>query len=106
MTAMAHVTPTLGEFIELAKQGNVIPVFAEFIADGETPVSASKKLDRGGFSFPFQSTRKKALSGRFSVRGVDPFLRLQNLWRGIPITPGHTNARTRTTPPPTRPRPK
>src|SRR5918996_1412828 len=32
MTAMAQVTPTLNEFVELAKHGNVIPVFAEFIA--------------------------------------------------------------------------
>jgi len=51
MIATAQVTPTLGEFVELAKQGNVIPVFAEFIADGETPVSAFKKLDGGGYSF-------------------------------------------------------
>jgi len=53
MTAMAHITPTLGEFIELSKQGNVIPVLAECIADGKTPVSAFKKLDRGGYSFLF-----------------------------------------------------
>jgi Anthranilate/para-aminobenzoate synthases component I len=71
MTAMAQVTPTLGEFIELAKQGNVIPVFAEFIADGETPVSAFKKLDRGGYSFLFESTEKNDVSGRFSFVGVD-----------------------------------
>jgi len=30
--------PPLDEFAELAKHGNVIPIFAEFIADGETPV--------------------------------------------------------------------
>ena len=41
-----HLTPTLDEFAELAKHGNVIPVFAEFIADNETPVSAFKKLDQ------------------------------------------------------------
>ena len=48
MIDTAQVTPSLGEFIELAKRGNVIPVFAEYIADGETPVSAFKKLDCGG----------------------------------------------------------
>ena len=67
----AQVTPNLGEFIELAKQGNVIPVFAEFIADGETPVSAFKKLDRGGYSFLFESTEKNDVSGRFSFVGVE-----------------------------------
>ena len=78
MTAMAQVTPTLGEFVELAKQGNVIPVFAEFIADGETPVSAFKKLDRGGYSFLFESTEKNDVSGRFSFVGVDPRVVLQS----------------------------
>src|SRR5438067_10054622 len=72
-----QVTPTLGEFIELAKQGNVIPVFAEFIADGETPVSAFKKVDRGGYSFLFESTEKNDVSGRFSFVGVDARVVLQ-----------------------------
>ena len=78
MTAMAQVTPTLGEFIEVAEQGNVIPVFAEFIADGETPVSAFKKLDRGGYSFLFESTEKNDVSGRFSFVGVDARVILQS----------------------------
>jgi anthranilate synthase component 1 len=78
MTATAQVTPTLGEFIELAKQGNVIPVFAEFVADGETPVSAFKKLDCGGYSFLFESTEKNDVSGRFSFIGVDPRVVMQS----------------------------
>src|SRR6476619_6264170 len=85
MTAMAHITPTLGEFIELAKQGNVIPVFAEFIADGETPVSAFKKLDRGGYSFLFESTEKNDVSGRFSFVGVDARVVLQSYGREVRI---------------------
>ena len=67
-----QLTPTLDEFVELAKRGNVIPVFAEFVADGETPVSAFKKLDRGGYSFLFESTEKNDVSGRFSFVGTDP----------------------------------
>ena len=85
MTAMAQVTPTLSEFIELAKQGNVIPVFAEFIADGETPVSAFKKLDRGGYSFLFESTEKNDVSGRFSFVGVDARVVLQSYGREVRI---------------------
>src|SRR5437773_6277029 len=80
-----QVTPTLGEFIELAKQGNVIPVFAEFIADGETPVSAFKKLDRGGYSFLFESTEKNDVSGRFSFVGVDARVVLQSYGREVRI---------------------
>jgi anthranilate synthase component 1 len=86
MTAMAQVTPTAGEFAELAKKGNVIPVFAEFIADGETPVSAFKKLDCGGYSFLFESTEKNDVSGRFSFVGVDPRAVLQSYGREIRIT--------------------
>ena len=86
MTATAQVTPTLGEFVELAKQGDVIPVFAEFIADGETPVSAFKKLDSGGYSFLFESTEKNDVSGRFSFIGVDPRVVMQSHGREVRIT--------------------
>jgi len=67
-----HLTPTPDEFAELAKHGNVIPVFAELIADNETPVSTFKKLDHGGNSFLFESTEKNDVSGRFSFVGIDP----------------------------------
>jgi anthranilate synthase component 1 len=69
-----QLTPTLDEFVELAKCGNVIPIFAEFIADNETPVSAFKKLDhpQAGYSFLFESTEKNDVSGRFSFLGIDP----------------------------------
>src|SRR3982750_3832715 len=81
----AQVTPTLGEFIELAKEGNVIPVFADFIADGETPVSAFRKLDRGGYSFLFESTEKNDVSGRFSFVGVEPRVLLRSHGRELRI---------------------
>src|SRR3954451_14088535 len=85
MTPTAQVTPTLGEFIELAEKGNVIPVCADFIAVGETPVSAFKKLDRGGYSFLFESTEKNDVSGRFSFVGVDPRVVLQSYGREVRI---------------------
>jgi len=67
-----QLTPTLDEFVELAKCGNVVPIFAEFIADNETPVSAFKKLDSGDYSFLFESTEKNDESGRFSFVGIKP----------------------------------
>ena len=93
MTALAQVTPTLGEFVELAKQGNVIPVFAEFTADGETPVSAFKKLDRGGYSFLFESTEKNDVSGRFSFIGVEPRVVMQSHGREVRIIDGEKEHR-------------
>src|SRR5947199_10527951 len=67
-----QLTPTLDEFSQLADRANVIPLFPEFVADSETPVSAFKNLDRGGYSFVFVSTEKNDVSVRFSVVGVEP----------------------------------
>src|SRR5262249_16925444 len=80
-----QVTPTPDEFVELTKHGNVIPVFSEFIADGETPVSAFKKLDCGGYSFLFESTEKNDVSGRFSFVGMDPCVVLKSHGREVRI---------------------
>src|SRR6266487_6702225 len=80
-----QLTPTLDEFSGLAKRGNVIPVFAEFVADGETPVSAVKKLDRGGYSFLFESTEKNDVSGRFSFVGTEPRVVVQSYGHEVRI---------------------
>ncbi|MGE5213743.1 MAG: anthranilate synthase component I [Nitrospirota bacterium] len=91
------ITPTLGEFVELAKQGNIIPVFAEFIADGETPVSAFKKLDCGGYSFLFESTEKNDVSGRFSFIGIDPRVVMQSHGRAVRVIEGEKERRLQIT---------
>src|SRR6266700_881984 len=79
----AQVTPSLDEFLALAKHGNVIPVFAELVGDCETPVSAFKKFSRCAYSFLFESTEKNDVSGRFSFVGFEPRIIIQSLWRGI-----------------------
>jgi anthranilate synthase component 1 len=79
----AQLTPTLDEFSQLAERGNVIPLFAEFIADGETPVSAFKKLDNSGYSFLFESTEKNDVLGRFSFVGIEPRVVIQSYGREI-----------------------
>src|SRR5215213_6621996 len=67
-----HFTPMLRNFRELAKRGNLIPVFAELIADAETPVSAFHKLDQGkGYAFLFESVEKHDQAGRYSFVGVN-----------------------------------
>src|SRR5438093_1026533 len=79
------ITPSLNEFLQLAKQGNVIPVFAEFVGDCETPVSAFRKFSRPGFSFLFESTEKNDVSGRFSFVGFDPRIIIKSYGREIQI---------------------
>src|SRR5947207_5265240 len=68
------VVPSLERFLELARQGNVIPVFVDFVADAETPASAFQKLDDGGYSFLFESAEQTEQSGRYSFLGFDPRL--------------------------------
>src|SRR6266567_6382533 len=80
-----QLTPTLDEFSGLAKRGNVIPVFAEFVADGETPVSAIRKLDRGNYSFLFESTENNDVSGRFSFVGTEPRVVIQSYGHEVRI---------------------
>src|SRR6266498_1706376 len=79
------ITPSLHEFLHLAKQGNVIPVFAEFVGDCETPVSAFKKFSPYPYSFLFESTEKNDVSGRFSFVGFDPRLVIESCGREIRI---------------------
>src|SRR5437660_11377687 len=81
----AQLTPSADEFSQLVKRGNVIPLFAEFIADGETPVSAFKKLGNPGYSFLFESTEKNDVSGRFSFVGVEPRVIIQSYGREIQV---------------------
>ena len=68
----APLKPSLDEFLRLAARANVVPVFVEFVADAETPVSAFKKLSSSGHRFLFESTEKNDVSGRFSFVGAEP----------------------------------
>ena len=79
------MTPSLDEFLQLAKQGNVIPVFAEFVGDCETPISAFKKFNHCAYGFLFESTEKNDVSGRFSFVGFDPRLVIESYGREIRI---------------------
>src|SRR5205814_4567125 len=79
------ITPSPDEFLHLAKQGNVIPVFAEFVGDCETTVSAFKKFSHHAYSFLFESTEKNDVSGRFSFVGFNPRMVIQSYGREIRI---------------------
>ena len=93
----AQITPSMDEFCQLGRHGNVVPVFAEFIADNETPVSAFKKLDGGGYGFLFESTEKNDESGRFSFVGIDPRIVIKTHGHQLQIFELGVERRTETT---------
>jgi anthranilate synthase component 1 len=92
-----QLTPSLDEFLKLAQQGNVIPVFAEFVGDCETPISAFKKFNHCPYSFLFESTEKNDVSGRFSFVGFDPRLVIESYGREIRIVRNGIEERFSTT---------
>jgi anthranilate synthase component 1 len=75
-------------FRELARQGNLIPVYREIIADMETPVSAFQKIDTGDHSFLFESVEKGNKFARYSFLGASPHLIFQAHGKNITLREG------------------
>ena len=65
-------TPTKAEFLKLAQQGNLIPVYREILADTETPVTAYQKIRKRGPSFLLESVEGGEHIGRYSFLGANP----------------------------------
>src|SRR6185436_1047187 len=64
--------PEFDEFCARARDGNLIPVYREILADLDTPVSAFLKIDDGGDAFLLESVEGMQKIGRYSVLGVAP----------------------------------
>ena len=67
-----NIHPTKEAFAALAAQGNVIPVYADLMADFETPVSAYAKLKNAGPSYLFESVEGGENLARYSFIGCRP----------------------------------
>jgi anthranilate synthase component I len=65
-------SPTLESFLNLAQQGNLIPVARRILADFETPLSAYHKIRGQGESFLFESVEGGEHLGRYSFVGCNP----------------------------------
>jgi len=66
--------PDFETFCNLAKEANFIPVYKEFLADVETPVTAYLKLKDKGYSFLLESAEGGEKWGRYSFIGCTPIL--------------------------------
>ncbi|MFZ5945637.1 MAG: anthranilate synthase component I [Bacillota bacterium] len=62
------------KFIKLAQQANLIPVFQEYSAALETPLSVFLKLNKGSYTFILESVEKGTQVGRYSFVGFKPSL--------------------------------
>src|SRR3954452_5379625 len=65
-------SPSLAEFQQLAKHGNLVPVTCRMLADFETPLSAYRKIRGQGDSFLFESVEGGEHIGRYSFVGCNP----------------------------------
>ena len=67
-----QVHPTRDAFLELARQGNVVPVCTELLADLETPVSAYAKLRGSSPAYLLESVEGGEHVSRYSFIGCNP----------------------------------
>jgi len=65
--------PTLEEVRKRHRDGNLIPIYREIVADLETPVSAFLKVNRGGYSFLLESVEGGEQLARYSFIGTEPY---------------------------------
>lgn len=72
-----NVKPSLDEIRGLRDQGNLCPIYAEILADLETPVSAFMKVARGPWRFLLESVEGGQRLARYSFIGAEPYMTLR-----------------------------
>src|SRR3954463_3462311 len=65
-------TPSRDAFVAASGKGNLIPVYREMLADGDTPVSAYSALGAGEHSFLLESVVGGQTWAAYSFVGVAP----------------------------------
>ncbi len=78
--------PSLEEFKQKAKSGNLIPVYKEILADLDTPVSAYLKISGGDYSFLLESIEGGEKWARYCFLGCDPAVIVSTKGRTLTVT--------------------
>ncbi len=88
-------TLTKEQFLALAGQGRMVPVYRELSADLETPVSVYLKLRGQGASFLLESVEQAEQLGRYSFLGFNPQRQIVAKNRTVTVLDnGHDETRT------------
>jgi len=77
--------PSLEEFKQKAKSGNLIPVYKEILADLDTPVSAYMKIRGGEYSFLLESIEGGEKWARYCFLGCDPSVVVTTKGRNLTV---------------------
>jgi anthranilate synthase component 1 len=67
---MIPLNPSRSVFMEQAAGANVVPVWTEIVADGDTPISAFAKIGASAPSFLLESAEQSDQVGRYSFLGA------------------------------------
>src|SRR6201987_4230424 len=79
-------SPSLDEFLKLAKHGNLVPVTRRLLAAIETPLSAYRKIRGPGESFLFESVEGGEHLGRYSFVGCNPRAVIRQTGASVEVT--------------------
>src|SRR5262245_16515692 len=84
--------PSLPEYLELARDHSVVPIYRQLLGDTLTPVTAFHKIQGGHWTFLFESVVGGERLGRYSFLGAEPFLTFQAWDRRVRIDDPRTGA--------------
>ncbi len=90
---MIPLSPSRSVFAEQAVTANVVPVWTEIVADGDTPVSAFAKIGGDAPSFLLESAEQSDQVGRYSFLGTGVRLTISARDKAVTVT---ENGQTRT----------
>ena len=85
MAGAMVLEPGLAEFDRRAREGNLVPVSCEVLADLDTPISAFMRLRHLPQAFLLESIEGSEKVARYSFLGGDPQLRLRATLAGVEI---------------------
>ncbi len=72
------IRPDISGFMKRCREGNLVPVWTEIMADMETPVSIYRKMADGEFGFLLESVEQGENIGRYSFIGCNPEIVIQS----------------------------